>query len=147
MLAQVSVCPQGGSLPHCMLGYTPRSRGRHTPQLEADTPLDQRQTPILPPQSEADIPLHSACWDTVNKRAVRIPLECFLVCTSVPYSQYVIYKPYSYPLTVAELVASPQDPTFFEFHVVFGKIWQNGMLSPPGGFAPSPTSNPGSTPA
>ena len=24
-------------------------------------------------------PLYSACWDTVNKRAVRIPLECILV--------------------------------------------------------------------
>ena len=24
-------------------------------------------------------PRHSACWDTVNKRAVRIPLECILV--------------------------------------------------------------------
>ena len=23
-------------------------------------------------------PGHSACWDTVNKRAVRIPLECIL---------------------------------------------------------------------
>ena len=24
-------------------------------------------------------PLHNACWDTVNKRAVRILLECILV--------------------------------------------------------------------
>ena len=35
---------------------------------------DQRQTPPW-----ADIPLHSACWDMVNKRVVRIPLECILV--------------------------------------------------------------------
>ena len=35
---------------------------------------DQRQTPPW-----VDIPLHSACWDMVNKRVVRIPLECILV--------------------------------------------------------------------
>ena len=51
----------------CMLGYTPPSpvhAGIHTPLPSAcwDTP-----------------PLRSACWDTVNKRAVRIPLECILV--------------------------------------------------------------------
>ena len=41
--------------------------GRYTPQ--AGTPIPGRYTPSL----------HSACWDTVNKRAVRIPLECILV--------------------------------------------------------------------
>ena len=49
--------------------------GTHTPP--ADTPgrhLSGRHTP--PGQNN---PLHSACWDTVNKRAVRIPLECILV--------------------------------------------------------------------
>ena len=60
------VCPStgggGGCLPHCMLGYT-------TPRPEADIPRDQRQTPTL----------RTACWDTVNKQAVRIPLECILV--------------------------------------------------------------------
>ena len=33
--------------------------------------------PDTPPR--ADTPLHSACWDIVNKRAVRILLECILV--------------------------------------------------------------------
>ena len=47
-----------GGLPHCMLGHT---IPRHT------SPLGR------PP------PLCSACWDTVNKRAVCIPLECNLV--------------------------------------------------------------------
>ena len=32
------------------------------------------------PPTWADTRLRSACWDTVNKRAVRIPLECILVC-------------------------------------------------------------------
>ena len=44
-------------------GQVPPGRyppGRYTPWV--DTP-----------------PGHSACWDTVNKRAVRIPLECILV--------------------------------------------------------------------
>ena len=31
MFSQVSVCPQEGCLPHCMLGYTPQTRGRHPP--------------------------------------------------------------------------------------------------------------------
>ena len=26
---------------------------------------------------------------------------------------------------------SPVDPIFFQFHAVFGKIWQNHMLAPP----------------
>ena len=33
---------------------------------------------------------------------------------------------------------------FSEFHAVFHKIWQNHMLSPPGGLAPPPMGNPGS---
>ena len=32
---------------------------------------------------------------------------------------------------------------FFQFHAVFGTIWQNGMLAPPG-LAPPPRGNPGS---
>ena len=38
----------------------PRTRGRHPPGRHPPYP-------------------RSACWDTVNKRAVRIPLECILV--------------------------------------------------------------------
>ena len=40
--------------------------------LRADNPLGRH----------APFPLHSACWDTVNKRAVRILLECNLVLWS-----------------------------------------------------------------
>ena len=58
-----------GCLPHCMLLYTPG---------------DQRQTP--PP------PLCSACWDTINKWAVRIPLECILVISDVIYCQHADVK-------------------------------------------------------
>ena len=35
-------------------------------------------------------------------------------------------------------------PKFFQFHAVFGKIWQNRMLAPPGELAPPPRGNPGS---
>ena len=42
--------------------------------LRADTPPATRGRPPW-----ADTPLPSACWDTVNKCAVRIPLECILV--------------------------------------------------------------------
>ena len=55
----LSVHRRGVCLPHCMLGYPPR---------------DQRQTPPW-----ADTPRCSACWYTVNKRAVHIPVECILV--------------------------------------------------------------------
>ena len=33
----------------------------------------------------------------------------------------------------------------FQFHAVLGKIWQNHVLVPPEGVAPSPKGNPGST--
>ena len=39
---------------------------------------------------------------------------------------------------------APPGSKFFQFHAVFGKFWQNRMLSPPGGLAPSPWGNPGS---
>ena len=42
---------------------------------------------------------------------------------------------------------APPRSIFFQFHVVFGKIWQNRMLAPPSGeFAPLRTENPGSVP-
>ena len=39
---------------------------------------------------------------------------------------------------------SPLGSKFFQFHAVFGKIWQNLMLAPPGELAPTPRGNPGS---
>ena len=49
-----------------MLGYTPPSP-------------DQRQTLPPPPGPEADPPAQCILGNTVNKRAVRILLECILV--------------------------------------------------------------------
>ena len=85
MFSQLSVCPQGGGLPHCMLGYTPdrytpwavHPPGRYTPWAgtppRAGTPPG-RYTPWVgiplagtPPSRYtpwADTPLPSACWDT-----------------------------------------------------------------------------------
>ena len=40
----------------------------------------------------------------------------------------------------------PRGPKFSQFHAVFCKIWQNHMLTPPGGLAPPPTGNPRSAP-
>ena len=34
-------------------------------------------------------PLRSGCWDTVNKRAVRIPLECILVFQLKTFSAFI----------------------------------------------------------
>ena len=56
MFSQVSVCPQGGCLPHCMLGYPPGPEadtplGRHPPgrHPRVDTPqADTPQADTLP---------------------------------------------------------------------------------------------------
>ena len=94
MFSQVSVCPRGDVCPiACLDTHPPGTPEPDTPSPqgpEADPP-DQRQTPLSPQEPEADTPLcrhprargrHplcSACWDTINKRAVRVPLECILV--------------------------------------------------------------------
>ena len=59
----LSFCPQGGGC----LPYTDIPLWADTPR--ADTPW-------------ADTSLHSACWDTVNKQAVRILLECILAVSA-----------------------------------------------------------------
>ena len=84
----------------CILGNThppcPVHAGIHTPSLPSacwdthipcpvhvgiHTPLPSacRDTYPLPSACWDTHPLCNACWDTVNKRAVRIPLECILV--------------------------------------------------------------------
>ena len=40
--------------------------------------------------------------------------------------------------------APPRASKFIQFHAVFGKIWQNHVLVPPGGLAPPSRGNPGS---
>ena len=59
------------------------------------------------------------------------------------------YASYAYP-THEELVAAvhskilycpPWGSKFFQFHAVFGKIWQNRMLAPAGGLAPPTRGN------
>ena len=62
--------PQGQTSP----GQTPP--GRHQP------------LPSTPSSASGDThPLPSACWDTVNKRSVRIPLECILVLYNIPLNK------------------------------------------------------------
>ena len=98
----------GGCLHHCMLGYTP--------------PRDQRQTPPrqTPPGRH---PPHSACWDTVNKRAVRIPLECILVLDetkqSFSFHQCSMFSSISYLLHFVE--ADRTKITHSQVHFSFGE--------------------------
>ena len=78
MFSQVSVCPQGGVCPIACWDKPPlppagTPPGRYTPSGQLHPP-----PPPLPP-GRYTRPLCSACWDTVNKREVRIPLECTLV--------------------------------------------------------------------
>ena len=54
-------------------------RGVSAPLHTGIHPLDRHPTGRHPPDQRQTPPLCSACWDTVNKRAVRIPLECILV--------------------------------------------------------------------
>ena len=52
--------------------------GRYPPPGQVH-PLGRHTSPPPCPVHAAIHPLCSACWDTVNKRAVYIPLECILV--------------------------------------------------------------------
>ena len=36
----------------------------------------------------------------------------------------------------SKILDAPPESKFFQFHAVFGKIWQNHMLAPPGELAP-----------
>ena len=59
----------GGCLPQCILGYTPWADTPGQTPPWADTPLGR--------------PPGQICWGTVNKRAVRILLECILVSNRI----------------------------------------------------------------
>ena len=63
-------------LPQCMLGYTPSPRSRHPPG--ADPP--EQTPPAADTHPLEQTPPWSMLGDTVNARAVRILLECNLVC-------------------------------------------------------------------
>ena len=112
MFSQVSLCPQGGVChthppdqrqtppgqtppgqapltsacwdthppTQCMLGYIP------------SCPVHSGIHPLPSACWETHPSLPSACWDTVNKRAVRIPLECILVQLNFDYSLNYIFK-------------------------------------------------------
>ena len=88
MFSQASVCPGGVCTiacwdTHTHPGQTPfwqvHPVGRHTPPRQVHPPAQC----MLGYTS----PLRSACWDTVNKRAVRIPLECILVLFAIAVAQ------------------------------------------------------------
>ena len=72
-----------GQVPHILqAGTPPGTPPRYTPRQVhplAGIPPGRHTQPgrYTPPTRYS--PYHSACWDTVNKRAVRIPLECILV--------------------------------------------------------------------
>ena len=85
MFSQVSVCPQGQvSAPG--LGVCGRHPPGQTPPPWADRPWADppgQTPPGQPPLGRhpgQTPPFPSACWDTVNKQVVRIPLECILCC-------------------------------------------------------------------
>ena len=91
MFLHVSVCPRGLSASLHARIHIPRADTplwadtplAGTPLTEtpwADTTMGRHTPPPLADTPWADTPaLRSACWDTVNNRAVRILLECNLV--------------------------------------------------------------------
>ena len=110
MFSQVSVHIGGVlSQSHCMLGYTPPSTGQ-TPPLLGRHP-----------------PAQCMLGDTVNKRVVRIPLECILVCnvtTWVPQRlMLVISRSLTPSLTLAR---SPMGEWFFKPLARIGPLHFNG---------------------
>ena len=77
--------------------------------LQADTPW--AETPL-----GRHTPLHSACWDTVNKRAVGIILECILV--------FMDASPLSFQLIlglseVPPFISTPNPPSHNNKNLVF----------------------------
>ena len=89
----LSFCPRGCLPPppphtHIPPGKTPPGQTSPCPahawiHPHPPLPLPPTPTPSHPP---------SACWDTVNKRLVRIPLECILVY--IYKDIYTLWEPY-----------------------------------------------------
>ena len=78
-------CPYGG-LPQCMLGYHPTPPTRQAPSRTRQAPpWDQAGNPQTrhPPGPGTSPPDQSMLGDTVNERAVHIPLECILVMDEI----------------------------------------------------------------
>ena len=108
MFSQVSVClsMEGVSAPlhagiHPLGQTTPL--GRHPPcsvHVAIHTPLPSACWDTHPS------PLHSACWDTVNKRAIRILLECNLVVTEFreTFRKNSIFRIQMQQIALAEIV-------------------------------------------
>ena len=100
MFSQMSVCPQWGEYLGRYPPWVGLPPGRYTPWAGTTPPWQEHPLGRQPPRqvhprdryttsrytpwqvhhpSDRYTPTHSACWDTVNKRAVRIPLECIRV--------------------------------------------------------------------
>ena len=58
----------------------------HPPPGRYTLPLDRHPPGQTPARAD---PLHSSCWDTVNKRAVRVLLECILVQHGFAFSTLI----------------------------------------------------------
>ena len=88
MFSQMSVCPQGGVCPIACWDTPPWAGtppGKVPPGQTL--PPGQVQPPAQCMLGYTPPPAHSACWDTVNKQAVCIPLECILVRDFIPFHQ------------------------------------------------------------
>ena len=76
----------------------------------ADTPQQTPPSrhPPRPVHAGMHPPLPSACWDTVNKRVVRIPLECILVF-------------FVFPFTILKYIAILNDNTYHPYRTTLNR--------------------------
>ena len=81
-------------------------------------------------------------WHTVNERPIRILLECIVVMAilwQVWISPYLDDLRNNHHQACLNEYMDQEQWQFFQFHAVFGKIWQNCMLAlpppPPRGLA------------
>ena len=105
---------------------TPPSRytsqpGRYTPRQVPPGQVHPPARQVHPPQTGTP-PLHSACWDTVNKRAVRIPLECNLVHNTF----LTITWPMHFHLQLSSIAFKSVQPLFL--HIIKSKWFINKNL-------------------
>ena len=114
----------------------------------ADTPTPRADTPRADPPADTplpsacwdtssllsacwDTPLPSACWDTVNKRAVRILLECILVWNTLAYRTNILRQNYSVSYQhCLEAEDNKDNVMWCSFHLISCGVFSRRNLCP-----------------
>ena len=101
----------------CSLYHFEECNYFYRPQRSCD-----KVTPPPPP---------SACWDTVNKRAVRILLECILVWNTLAYRTNILRQNYSVSYQhCLELEDNKDNVMWCSFHLISCGVFSRRNLCP-----------------